>query len=294
MGPAMGPAYFAELLRALGALCAIAPPASGHISAALGTAPMAPAEHTRLFVLDLPPYASVYLSSDGRIGGEVAEAAAGMWRVLGLSPPAEPDHLSALLALYAELCHAGATCRTALARQRLRHASAALRAEHLDPWLGMYLYGASTYPGAKPWVELCRAALNAGPRPTGEPVLASSLRSAPTVLQPDADLGQVLDSLVTPARCGLLLTHRDLEVAGEEIGLGVRRSERRLALRSMLEQDAEATFVWLAGHARAWSAAHLQNPIDPLCASWWSRRAAEAASALGTLAARAARRRLCA
>ena len=62
-------------------------------------------------MLNCPPYASVYLGPDGALGGEGADRAAGFWRASGLTPPAEPDHLTALLALYASLGEAAARRR---------------------------------------------------------------------------------------------------------------------------------------------------------------------------------------
>ncbi|HSD76728.1 MAG TPA: molecular chaperone TorD family protein, partial [Solirubrobacteraceae bacterium] len=93
-----------ELLRALGALCE--PPAPGHarLAAELGL-PAAPdaAAFTGVLVLQLPPYASPYAGAEGLLGGGARERIAGFWRAVGLVPPAEPDHLAALLGLYAAL-----------------------------------------------------------------------------------------------------------------------------------------------------------------------------------------------
>ena len=91
-----------ELLRALGAF-ADSPADARTAAAALGLAPPSAAEHTDAFVLNCPPYASVYLGPDGALGGEGADRAAGFWRAIGITPPAEPDHLTALLSLYASL-----------------------------------------------------------------------------------------------------------------------------------------------------------------------------------------------
>ena len=96
-----------ELLRALGAV-ADSPVAARAVAGPLGLAPVGEAEHTEVFVLNCPPYASVYLGPDGALGGEGADRAAGFWRALAITPPAEPDHLSALLALYARLGEAAA------------------------------------------------------------------------------------------------------------------------------------------------------------------------------------------
>ena len=127
-----------ELLRALGAV-ADSPAAAGAVAPSLGLDVPAAAEHTEVFVLNTPPYASVYVGPEGALGGEGTDRAAGFWRALALTPPAEPDHLAALLSLYAHLGQARADTRrpaTAAALTRLR---AALLSEHLWPWLPAYL-----------------------------------------------------------------------------------------------------------------------------------------------------------
>lgn len=53
-------------------------------------------------MLNCPRYASVYLGPDGALGGEGTDRAAGFWRAIGITPPAEPDHLTALLSLYGD------------------------------------------------------------------------------------------------------------------------------------------------------------------------------------------------
>ena len=92
---------------------------------ALGLDPVSDAEHTDAFVLNCPPYASIYLGPQGAIGGEGADRVAGFWRAIGITPPAEPDHLAALLGLYARLGEAAAGARrpataAALAQSRGR------------------------------------------------------------------------------------------------------------------------------------------------------------------------------
>ena len=274
-----------ELLRALGAFIVVPPPVSSHLVDALGLAPLTAADHTRLFVLDLPPYASAYLGADGHLGGKAADRVAGLWRALGLTPPADPDHLASLLALDAELGHAATTCRTAAARQRLAHARRTLRAEHLTSWLAAYLAAAATYPGGAAWAALCRAAVDRGTDPAGPQRLAAALRDAPPGLGAGDGLDQLLDALVAPVRTGFVLTHRDLQRAGDELGVGVRRGERRYTLRALLEQDPAATLAWLARHASRWSTLHRRQPLDPTAGRWWSDRATHSAAVLADLAA---------
>ena len=127
-----------ELLRALGAF-ADSPPAARAVASALGVGQVSDAEHTEAFVLNCPPHASVYLGPEGVLGGEGADRVAGFWRAIGITMPAEPDHLSALLGLYACLGEAAADARRDTTAAALARFRAALLAEHLWPWLPSYL-----------------------------------------------------------------------------------------------------------------------------------------------------------
>ena len=85
-----------ELLRALGAVAT--DPAC---ATALDLPPCGTAEHSEVFAFNCPPYASAYLGDD-------SARLAAFWTAIGLDVPAEPDHLSTLLDLYARLGEAGA------------------------------------------------------------------------------------------------------------------------------------------------------------------------------------------
>jgi len=170
-----------ELLRALGAV-ADSPAAARSVAAALGLAPVSDAEHTEAFVLNCPPYAAVYLGPEGALGGEGADRAAGFWRALGLTPPAEPDHLTALLALYAHLGEAAADSGRTATAQALTRARLSLFREHLWPWLPAYLDAVADLglPVLAAWAGLTRRAVAA--ESAGQPAwpaLPLALRAAP-------------------------------------------------------------------------------------------------------------------
>ena len=135
-GPPSAPA---ELLRALGVLAE--PPEAGHarVAHALGLAPVPDgAAYAELFLFQLHPYASVYLDSEGMLGGDARERVAGFWRAVGRTPPAEPDHVSALLGLYAALLEE-ATDAVPAEKVMVRRSATALLHEHLAPWMLGYL-----------------------------------------------------------------------------------------------------------------------------------------------------------
>lgn len=285
-----------ELLRALGALVLDEPGQVAELAAALSLPPWSAAEHTGLFVLSLSPHASIYLGPDGMLGGEGADRIAGMWRALELVPPADADHLGAVLALYAEVGEAAEQAHTPAARRRLDHARAAVLWEHLWPWAPVYLDAVRREaPALVAWTDLLTDALDREARLTRPPTtLPLALRSAPAVLDAEVDYPDLLTAATTPIRTGFILSTGDLAAAARDLGLGLRRGERRFALRALLEQDAAATFDWLAGHARRAALGHQQRadrPDRPAHSAdrWWAERAGRSVAAL-TMLASAARR----
>ena len=291
-----------ELLRALGAV-ADSPADARTATAALGLRCPGAAEHTEVFVLNCPPYASVYLGPDGSLGGEGADRAAGFWRAIGLTPPAEPDHLASLLGLYACLGEAARDTRRAATAAALTRARTALLWEHLWPWLPGYLDAvADLASGALPaWASLTAQAVAAefvaaefavsqftGAGSTVPPAggrLPLALRAAPPALAVGCPLSDLLTAIVAPARSGIILTRGSLAQGADRAGVGHRIGERRFTLRAMLEQDAPATLGWLHREARLWSARHAGRPAGDITSRWWSRRAARTAGLLRDAAA---------
>ena len=279
-----------ELLRTLGAVTATVPPGTDHLFEALGVPPLTRADHTRLFALELPPHASIHLGPEGKLGGEGADRVAGMWRTLGLDPPADADHLSALTALYAELGESAGSSRSERTRLRLEHARATVLWEHLWPWVPGYLDAVRRHHrAARAWADLVGVALvrEAG-RTAAARALPAALRDAPAGLDPDGSVTDLLDALTAPVRTGFVLDASDVADAATATGAGLRRGERRFALRSLLEQDPRGTLTWLAGHAATWVDLHRSHhPVafDP--APWWAARAAHSALVLTRLAHRA-------
>jgi len=271
-----------ELFRALGVLAEPPSPAARRLAEVLGLPGRPTAwEYTAVFRLDLHPYASVYVGDEGMLGGEARDRVAGFWRALGLAPPAEPDHLAALLGLYAEVVEREVPggARTAL---------------HLLAWLPVFLDKAQELaaPFYRDWAGLLSSALVAEaerhPCAGGLPL---HLRATAPLADPrDSGLEPFLGSLLAPARSGLVLVRADLGRAARELGLGLRLGERRFALRALLAQDAARTLGWLAVEAGRARARHrgLAAPLAPV-AVFWAGRAERTAELLGELAATAER-----
>lgn len=268
-----------ELFRALGALAE--PPAAEHARLAelLGF-PAAPSnvEFTELFVLELPPYASIYLSEDGMLGGDARDRVAGFWRALGLTPPAEPDHVAALLGLHASIAERESTAPAADDAARARHARHALFWEHIVCWLPPYLLRAREIaaPAYATWADLLLGALDPEARmlgaPSSPPLQLRAARELPELA--DASLEDVATVALAPARTGAILARADLARAARELGLGLRVGERRVVLRALLAQDAPAFLDWLRREVLRQAAALRAVPptLAPVGA-WWAARA---------------------
>lgn len=274
-----------ELFRALG--CLAEPPAAAQrrLGGILGL-PGEPdrAAHTELFAFQLYPYASVYLGAEGMLGGVARDRVAGFWRALGLVPPAEPDHLTTLLALYATLEEKEAAepdpARSALVGQARR----ALFDEHLAPWLGPFLDKLSEVapPFYHAWGELLRNALRAERAALGPAdALPAHLRDAPPPVDPAEGPDAWVRALLAPVRSGMILTRSDLVRASRELDLALRLGERRFILHTMLQQDPHATVEWLSAEAERWAERHERREADEGdIARFWAARARHTAASL--------------
>lgn len=277
-----------ELVRTLGVLCEAPAPEHDAIASALGLPAPDPEEWTRVFMLELPPYASIYLDAEGMIGGEARERVAGFWRALALAAPAEPDHLASLLGLYAALAEAERDQTDPARRALCREARAALLWEHLASWLPAYLdaFEALSGDAYSAWARLLREALAEEAGRLGQPAaLPAQLRAAPPLaLDADAGLDELVGALLVPVRTGLVLAPADLGRVARELGLGLRLGERRTVLRTLLAQDPAGTCRWLATEAELRAARPEPAWLASVIAGFWTERAAAAAVLLSELA----------
>jgi hypothetical protein len=247
-----------------------------------------------VFVLNCPPYAAVYLGPDGALGGDAADRVAGFWRAIGVAPPAEPDHLTALLSLYASLGEAAAGTRSPATSGALTRACHALFWEHLWPWLPAYLEAVAAFPALAAWAALTRQLVLAerAAHPGGPLPLA--LRAAPPPLSPGCPPGDLPAALTVPVRCGLIITRRSLAAGANAAGAGHRIGERRFTLRAMLDQEPAGTLRWLEAESARWADTHAAlapdraaRPARDAVRDWWARRARRTGAVLRAAAAAA-------
>lgn len=279
-----------EVIRALAALAEPPRPAHVPIARALDLPDLPrPADHTGLFLFQLYPFASFHVGAEGMLGGEAADRVAGFWRALGREAPDEPDHLAALLGLYAELVDAEAREPAGPGRVLRRESRKALLWEHLLSWLPPWLHAVSDVapPFYRRWAELLRAALFSEAAQLGAPErLPLHLREAPALGDPRARGGGVfLRHLTAPARTGMVLTRADLARCADDLGLGRRAGERRFVLKALLSSSPEAALGWLAGEAARWRTVHRGYRAEAEAVSrFWMSRADAAQRLLGELA----------
>lgn len=267
----------AELIRALAAFLYTPGPEHPRLAEllALPESPSA-AEHSDLLLLQVHPYASIYLSDDGMKGGEVRDLTDGFWRAVGREPPADSDHLGALLGLFAALHEAGsAVTPEDGARGRLTgHAAAALRREFLDDWLGVFLdavdrAGAAPFYGVwgamvrRVWSEATGQAQYLELDPPAEDSEAAAVR------HPDEHgMAVFIKDLLAPGKSGLVVTRRELEHEAREAGLAFRAGPRASMLETLLKQAPADTLAWLARVSGEWHALHVARGQGS-----WAKRA---------------------
>ncbi|HZH91265.1 MAG TPA: molecular chaperone TorD family protein [Pyrinomonadaceae bacterium] len=273
-----------ELFRALAVFAE--PPSAGMASLAdaleLGALPAA-SEYTEIFVFQLYPYASVYLGAEGMLGGEARDRVAGFWRALSQVPPAEPDHLSVMLAVYAHLSELEANAEGDAPRAGWRRARTAYLSEHLLSWLPAYLAKLTEIasPFYRRWGEILLDALREEARASGalHAPLSLHLREAAGLVDPrEGETAEFLQTLLSPARSGMILVRSDLSRAARSLELGLRAGERRYVLESLFAQDARGVLAWLAREARAWAQRHRleRDPLARAARAWEAKATASA------------------
>ena len=275
-----------DLVRALAVLAEPPGPEQTRLGEVLGLGPAEdPSDYTDVFVLHLYPYASVYVGAEGMLGGEARDRVAGFWRALHRVPPGEPDHLTALLGLYAELAEQEDNEPDPPRRLMWRLSRKALLWEHLASWLFPYLdkLREIASPFYRSWGALLADVLVAEIESVGPmDALPLHLRLAPALPDPRADGAEAfLQGLLSPVRSGVLLTRADLARAARERALGLRMGERRFILASLFAQDPSGLLEWLAGEARTRAAAHRAHAAAAgRVANFWAERAEGTAALL--------------
>jgi TorA maturation chaperone TorD len=268
-----------ELLRTLGTVMSPPDAIVARLAAVLEL-PASPtsSEHTFLFGSQLPPFASVYLSTSGERGGDACDRIAGYWRAVGLTPPAEPDRLAHMLGFYADLLDQ----EEHEADQARRHAVTRIRkaflAEQLLTWLPAFLTKVDLIAPRpyRRWGQLVeqvigREAWRSAPLATVPPLQE---RDRARVDPRPGDVESLVTYLAAPVRCGLILAPVDLERVAAELQVATPADHVGQALRALFAARPNDLLAWLTSEARRWEARHERNrDLLPALSDHWTRRA---------------------
>jgi hypothetical protein len=247
-------------------------------------------EFTNLFVVQLFPYASIYLSPNGLAGGAVRKRAAEYWTITGRIAPHEPDHITALLKLYGAIqpsLHGdNASANVSLENRR------AVFWEAIASWLPMYLLrmreiGTALY---KAWSDVASDVVEAEAAQLGMPAVMSSFLAAAPATPPVTEPAAFIDSLFAPAASGVIISRADLGRCADTNRLTVRMADRRHTLKLMVTENITGVCGWLH-HEISRQADNLRRLPDSLAPvrDHWVQRADASARGVAQLHAQYAR-----
>mgnify|MGYP001193700024 CR=1 FL=1 len=234
------------------------------------------AEYSDLFLFQLYPYASVYLGTEGMIGGTARDRHRRLWHAVGLRPPREPDHLASLLGLYASLIERAERGESEAEALLSFQAAWTLLMEHLCPWVFAWLdrmqeLSSGFYASWASLLQRCLMEELSGERSIrfaddavdSEIASLQHLRDVPSLPDPRRHGSEsFVTGLLASISSGMIITRADLGRIARSLDLGLRAGERRYALEHLIAQDAEGTLRALV------SEAHRQGDIHKHRIKW--------------------------
>jgi TorA maturation chaperone TorD len=236
----------------------------------------AAADHYALLGLTLFPFASAFLSPDGRVGGDVSAQVAAAYASFGYAATGQdaPDHvgiqLDALAFLVGAEADAAADDLPATA-QRMRVLQQDFLAAHLLPWLQPFLIAAeeARQPFYGALADLTRrvvaehmSTLDVPSTPAPRDVVA------PDPAAPETTLRALVDFMSTPSRAGIFISRADLQTLtrthNTPAGFGDRRQLLMNLLRTAAAYDlAPALLVGLQELVARWHTRYVHaQPAD--------------------------------
>ena len=235
-----------------------------------------PDVHTDVFVIDLKPFASIYLSKVATLGGEVQDLVAGYYRAVGMSVPKDPDSLSQMLAHYEGLLHLAIQGEDAVVLERTTHLRRAFLHEHILTWVPFYLIALKeSYRSFALFCDsmvelLCHEAeeLNLEVKAL-IPLVLTNRTYLEIQVEPEERFLDV-KALVSPFSSGLILTQKDLLRCARESGTVARMGTKSFMLETLLGQSPEGVLEWLLKEAKTqglkWDA--LEGDFGKVAESW--------------------------
>lgn len=227
------------------------------------------AAHTRLFLIEVSPHASVFLSPDALLGGEVADAVRRDRAASGLGEPigVEPDHLGALAAWLAFLSGAEADARRdGVDPTRILGLQRDALDRHVGSWVGVLLEALRGVEGDAAirfhvdavallvaLVEAQRADLGGPSRPVSLPPPVDVLAA------PETGIRRIAAHLCLPAQAGGWWSRSALVAHGRRLDLPAGFGSRVDQLEGLFASAATygrvpALCAALAADAAGWAA----------------------------------------
>jgi TorA maturation chaperone TorD len=200
-------------------------------------------DHTRLYLLELAPYESVFLSDDGLVGGEIAANVREAQAQSGLPMVKEPDHLTEELKWLGFLSGAEADAlRDGAPVEHIRMRARDALDEHLLRWLPAF---AAAVDGADPAPIDCvaidmalalaweqRASLGAAPPAWELPPEVAVLD------QPRAGLRAIAEHFALPCQAGGWLSRAAITRIGRQLDLPTTFGARADMIEGLLGSAA--------------------------------------------------------
>jgi TorA maturation chaperone TorD len=280
--------------------------------------PEAAARYTDVLVLNVHPFASVYLDADGALHAGRAAFTRDVLRALGLRvherEGVSADHVSVALDALAALLEREVDAVDAVDAGRARHGQRTVLAEHLLPWAPLFLGAVERIDDGlyRAAARMARTTLGrhgarlaalgvvrpgpaaeAGPgeRAPGDRAPADEAAPPPAPEPPTQDDSgedgeDPLAWLAAPARCGMFLARDDVAALAARAGLPARIGGRRFVLRELGtaaasgQEESEALRTALAAfaHARRAELAAWAEELPAFAAVWRPLRARLAAT----------------
>lgn len=193
-------------------------------------------DYTNLFVVQLFPYASIYLSPQGFAGGAVRNRISEFWHQLGRTPPQEPDHAASLFKYYGSLHPAV-------------HGESrpVIFWEAMASWLPIYLLRARELASTlyRAWSDVAFDVVEAEAgqlgAPAALPFLLASAPMPPSISNP----GAFIDALFAPVVSGVIICRVDLAQCAVANRLTLRMADRRHTLKLLLSENTPGVCSWL-------------------------------------------------
>nr|ATZ76195.1 nitrate reductase delta subunit [uncultured euryarchaeote] len=232
-----------------------------------------------LLVGELPPFASIYLSLDGNIGGESQAEIAGFYRALSVKVPPNPDYLSSMLYLLGQIIKKEVEFfgRETPRSRAIEVAKLTLVQQHLAPWLVPYLLRAEQVAGADAsvWValtlELIASILESSEVPFPQQTIHADLDQRQ--IESFANSVEFIGWITSPRLSGVIVAPSDLANIAKSLGLATRIGRKRFVLEGLVQQGGRELLAAIGHFVSEQRDLYLSRSSEFEVLQSWSKRA---------------------